>query len=65
MDRLVVEAIVGFARGMGERTVAEFVADGDTASLLREKGVDYAQGYYIGLPRPVADVLPPIRANRA
>ena len=57
MDRLVVEAIVSIARGMGRKTVAEFVGDEETACLLRNIGVDYAQGYHIGKPRPVSDVL--------
>ena len=59
VDQLVVEAIVGIARGMGKRTVAEFVADEETAILLRKIGVDCAQGYYIGMPRAVSEVLQP------
>jgi len=59
-DQVVVRAIVCIAQGMGKKTVAEFVADADTVRLLRDSGVDYAQGYYIGLPRPVAEVLPPM-----
>ena len=57
MDRLVIEAIVSIARGMGKTTVAEFVADERTIHLLREIGVDFAQGYHIGMPRPVSEVL--------
>jgi EAL domain-containing protein (putative c-di-GMP-specific phosphodiesterase class I) len=57
MDRLVVEAIVGIARGTGKKTIAEFVGDEDTARLLKRSGVDYAQGYHVGRPRPLADVL--------
>jgi diguanylate cyclase (GGDEF)-like protein/PAS domain S-box-containing protein len=59
MDRLVVEAIVGIARGTGKKTIAEFVADAKTALLLARCGVDYAQGYHVGRPRPVKDVLLP------
>jgi len=58
-DRLVVEAIVGIAQGMGKKTIAEFVADDDTARLLEKSGVDYAQGYHVGRPRPLAEVLTP------
>lgn len=58
MDQLVVEAIVGIARGMGKKTIAEFVPDQDTCRLLAKLGVDYAQGYHVGRPRPLADVLP-------
>jgi EAL domain-containing protein (putative c-di-GMP-specific phosphodiesterase class I) len=57
MNQLVVPAIVSIARGMGKKTVAEFVADEETAVLLRTIGVDHAQGYHIGMPRPVAEIL--------
>ena len=56
-DQLVVEAIVKIAQGMGKKTIAEFVADAETMDLLRKRGVDYAQGYHIGVPEPVADMF--------
>ena len=59
MDQLVVGAIVGIAQGMGKKTIAEFVTDDDTAHLLEKSGVDYAQGYHFGRPRPLRDVLSP------
>ena len=55
-DQLVVRALVGLARGMGFSTIAEFVRDRPTLELLRELGVDYAQGFHLGRPRPVAPV---------
>jgi len=58
MDQLVVRAIVDIARGMGKKTIAEFVTDAGTALLLEKAGVDYAQGYHVGKPRPLLDVLP-------
>ena len=36
------------ARGLGKETIAEFVSDAETVNLLREYGLDYAQGFYIG-----------------
>jgi EAL domain-containing protein (putative c-di-GMP-specific phosphodiesterase class I) len=48
LDHLVVEAIVGIARGMGKKTVAEFVTDQDMTDRLRRSGIDYAQGFHIG-----------------
>jgi len=57
MAQLVVEAIVGIAKGMGKRTIAESVADDETLRLLEKSGVDYAQGYHVGRPRPLRDVL--------
>ena len=49
-DQLTVQAIVGIARGLGKTTIAEFVEDDDTAQLLRDYGVDMAQGYHFGAP---------------
>jgi PAS domain S-box-containing protein len=53
----VVHAVVNLARGFGHRTVAEGVEDERTLELLREYGVDLAQGYAIGRPAPLADTL--------
>ena len=58
VDRHLVRAMVELAAGLHMRTVAEFVADAETLRLLRELGVDYAQGYHIGRPRNVAEILP-------
>ncbi|MEA2189814.1 MAG: hypothetical protein QOK16_4825 [Solirubrobacteraceae bacterium] len=55
-DRLVIEAIVNIARGMGTKTVAEFVGDAETHALLHRLGVDYGQGYHLGRPTPVAEL---------
>jgi len=43
---------VDVARGMGIKTVAEFVENRESFEFLRELNVDYAQGYYIGKPGP-------------
>jgi EAL domain-containing protein (putative c-di-GMP-specific phosphodiesterase class I) len=51
-DQLVVQALVELARGMGVRTIAEYVTDRPTLTLLRRYGVDYAQGYELGRPHP-------------
>jgi EAL domain-containing protein (putative c-di-GMP-specific phosphodiesterase class I) len=51
-DQLVVQALVGLARGMGVRTIAEYVTDRATFELLRGYGVDYAQGFELGRPHP-------------
>ena len=57
MNQLLVSAIVSIARGMGKKTVAEFVADQETVVLLRTLGVDLAQGYHVGMPRPISEAL--------
>ncbi|HVD38011.1 MAG TPA: EAL domain-containing protein [Solirubrobacterales bacterium] len=52
-DRRVVESMVGVARNFAMTTVAEGVEDERTLELVREMGVDLAQGYYVGRPRPL------------
>lgn len=52
-DQLIVRSIVDTARGLGKRTVAEFVEDAATLELLRAWGVDFAQGYHVARPGPV------------
>jgi diguanylate cyclase (GGDEF)-like protein len=54
-DQLTVKAIVEIARGLGKRTIAEFVEDEDTRTLLQEYGVDMAQGYHLGRPTDAAE----------
>jgi len=56
-DQLVVKAIVEIARGLGKRTIAEFVEDEDTMKMLREYGVDMAQGFHLGRPADAAETL--------
>jgi EAL domain-containing protein (putative c-di-GMP-specific phosphodiesterase class I) len=51
-DQLVVRALAGVVRGMGAQTIAEFVGDETTISMLRSYGVDYAQGFAVGRPQP-------------
>jgi Amt family ammonium transporter len=63
-SRVMVEAIHGVAQALGLRTVAEFVGDADTLEILRSIGVDMAQGYYLGKPVPLDDVLPVLASGR-
>jgi diguanylate cyclase (GGDEF)-like protein len=56
-DQLTVQAIVQIARGLGKTTIAEYVQDDITAQMLREYGVDMAQGYHLGRPVDVAEML--------
>ncbi|HEX3804159.1 MAG TPA: EAL domain-containing protein [Solirubrobacteraceae bacterium] len=59
-DQLLVQAVVGIARGLGTQTVAEFVGDSETVALLERLGVDYGQGYHLGRPAPVEKLLPSV-----
>jgi diguanylate cyclase (GGDEF)-like protein/PAS domain S-box-containing protein len=39
---------------MGRKTIAEYVSDPSILASLKDIGVDFAQGYCIGKPRPLA-----------
>jgi EAL domain-containing protein (putative c-di-GMP-specific phosphodiesterase class I) len=54
IDREVVQSIVRLGKSVGTRTIAEFVGDQSTLDLLSSYGVDYAEGYHLGHPQPVA-----------
>jgi EAL domain-containing protein (putative c-di-GMP-specific phosphodiesterase class I) len=57
-DQTILRSIVQMAQGLGKKTIAEFVGNEESIELLREQGVDYAQGYHVGPPRPVSTVHP-------
>ena len=57
VDRAILRSVIGIARALGKRTVAEFVTDEGALSVVRELGVDYAQGYLIGQPVPFAQFV--------
>ena len=49
----LVKAIVNIAHGLGQQTIAEGVENSQTLDLLREYGVDLAQGFHLGRPQPL------------
>ncbi|MEX2481515.1 MAG: EAL domain-containing protein [Gammaproteobacteria bacterium] len=55
MDFAMVRSINDIGHVMGKQTIAEFVENEATLELLRSLGVDFAQGYQIGRPIPIAD----------
>ncbi|UFS59006.1 putative bifunctional diguanylate cyclase/phosphodiesterase [Subtercola endophyticus] len=58
LDLLVMSSLVSIGKGLGKFTVAEFVEDEASLTMLRELGVDGAQGYYIGRPAPLSEYFP-------
>lgn len=57
IDDSVIEVIVSLAKALEKKTIAEYVEDEATLEALVEAGVDYAQGFHIGRPGPVSQVL--------
>jgi len=63
LDYAIVASINEIGHVMGLQTVAEFVESDATLQILRGLGVDYAQGYAVGRPRPFAEVLAELTPN--
>nr|PZN78467.1 MAG: hypothetical protein DIU56_09020 [Pseudomonadota bacterium] len=57
VDRSMVEAISKVGRALGIGTVAECVESEEVLDVLRQIGVDFAQGYHVARPRPVAELV--------
>jgi len=60
-NQVFVKSIVDVARGLGKRTVAEFVENEETLEMLRRFGIDMVQGYHLDMPQekhPALGVLP-------
>ncbi len=51
-NRALVRAMTDVAHSLGKQVVAEYVESAEILAVLRELGVDYAQGFYIGRPGP-------------
>ncbi|MET0460891.1 MAG: EAL domain-containing protein, partial [Ilumatobacteraceae bacterium] len=56
-DRLVIDAVVTLAQGLGKHVIAEFVGDEATLDFLARRGVDYAQGFHVGRPVPLVEAM--------
>jgi diguanylate cyclase (GGDEF)-like protein/PAS domain S-box-containing protein len=57
VDCAMVRSINEIAHLTGKLTIAEFVENAETLSLLGALGVDFAQGYHIAKPMPINDIL--------
>lgn len=56
-DRIFVKSIIDIAHTLGMRVVAEFVEDQDILNMVAELGSDYAQGFGIHRPAPLAQLV--------
>jgi diguanylate cyclase (GGDEF)-like protein/PAS domain S-box-containing protein len=57
ISHAMVEAIHSLGRFIGIETIAEFAANEDIVNRLRTIGVHYAQGYHLGKPAPLSDIV--------
>ncbi|MBU1618448.1 MAG: EAL domain-containing protein [Gammaproteobacteria bacterium] len=56
IDYALVKSIAEIARVLNRKSVAEFVENERIFDLLKELGVDYAQGYHISKPMDIENV---------
>ncbi|MBN9319844.1 MAG: GGDEF domain-containing protein, partial [Caulobacterales bacterium] len=56
-DALLVKSTIDLAHGLGLKVTAEGVEDAAVLAALGAMGCDLAQGYHIGKPMPLNDVL--------
>lgn len=56
-DYAVVKSVCEIGHFMGKKVIAEFVENDEILTLLKELGVDYAQGYGIEKPRRLTDLV--------
>lgn len=57
VDHALVRSINEIAHLTGKTTIAEFVENDAILNCLRELGIDFAQGYHIGHPIPINQML--------
>ena len=56
-SEIITKTIIGFAKELDIKTIAEFVTTKEVFDKVKLLGVDYAQGYYIGKPSPMPATL--------
>lgn len=57
IDYALVSSINEIAHLMGMKTIAEYVENEDIFNCLREIGVDYAQGFWLGEPKGLSNMV--------
>jgi EAL domain-containing protein (putative c-di-GMP-specific phosphodiesterase class I) len=53
----IVEAIVRMARALEAEVVVEGIESAEMLGALEALGCDYAQGYFVGRPQSLEDLL--------
>lgn len=57
IDLAMVKSINEIGHVIGKKTIAEFVENQEILDILRQLGIDYAQGYGIAKPVPLSELI--------
>lgn len=60
LDEAAVRCFIDVAKVVNMKTVAEFVDNSEVLARLRDMGADYAQGFLLHRPAPIAELLRPV-----
>jgi diguanylate cyclase (GGDEF)-like protein/PAS domain S-box-containing protein len=63
IDQSIVRAVAEMATALGLVTVAECVEDEYTLDVIRQLGIEFAQGWAIGKPGPLSSILTRVQAD--
>ena len=55
VDQAMVKSMNEIAHALHKETIAEFVENANTFTMLKDFGIDYAQGHYLGKPEARTD----------
>ncbi len=56
-SRKIVRMIASMSKNLNAKTVAEFLENSEIIALVREMGINYGQGYALGKPQPIDQLL--------
>lgn len=56
VDYALVKSITEMGHFLNKKIIAEYVSDQEIMEVVRDIGVDYVQGYYLGKPRFIEDL---------
>jgi len=51
LDQAMVRSINDISHTLGKKTIAEYIEQPEQLTMIKEFGVDYAQGFLIGIPK--------------
>jgi diguanylate cyclase (GGDEF)-like protein/PAS domain S-box-containing protein len=60
INRALVRSINEVSHILGKQTIAEYVVNAQVLEVVKELGIDYAQGWHIGEPAPPATFVQPV-----